>query len=98
MKVLEKVKLLLAIEDDSKDALLNLLINNAIEYATTYTHNSNIEDLHACIARMVCYDYSRLGTEGVSSENYSGVSFSYTADYPEQVLKMLKKYRKVVTL
>lgn len=96
MTVLEKVKMLLGIEDDSKDDLLNLLIENAQEFAAAYTHNQNIEQLSGCIARIAAYDYNRVGTEGVNGESYSGVSFSYSADYPEGILKPLRSHRKVV--
>ena len=47
---------------------------------------------------MVVYNYNRIGTEGLNSESYSGTSYNYTTDYPEQILKMLKRYRKIVTL
>lgn len=98
MTILEMVKTLLGLTDDSKDSLLNLLINNATEFAKSYTHNDNVDSLKGCIARIAVYDYNRIGTEGIDGESYSGVSFNYSADYPEGVLKPLRSYRKVVVI
>lgn len=98
MTAIEQVKVLLGITDDTKDELLNLLIDNAREYAVAYTHNEDVEALSGCIARIAVYDYNRIGTEGIDGESYSGVSFSYSADYPESVLKPLRSYRRVVPI
>ena len=94
--MLERIKLLLNITDDSKDALLNELIERAEEFILNYTNNEGcLESLGGTESQMVVYDYNRLGTEGLTSENYSGVSFGYTADYPDDIMKQLKKFRKV---
>lgn len=94
--MLERIKLLLNITDESKDALLNELIDNATEFATNYTNNeAAIDSLNGTIIAMVIYDYNRMGTEGLTSENYSGVSFGYASGYSDDIMKQLKKYRKV---
>ena len=94
--MLERIKLLLNITDESKDALLNELIDNATEFATNYTNNpAAIESLTGCIIAMVIYDYNRMGTEGLTSENYSGVSFGYASGYSDDIMKQLRRYRKV---
>ncbi len=94
--MLERIKLLLNITDESKDALLGELIDNATEFATNYTNNSAaIESLNGTIIAMVVYDYNRLGTEGLTSEGYSGVSFGYASGYSDDIMKQLKRYRKV---
>ena len=94
--MLERIKLLLNITDESKDALLNELIRSATEFAENYTNNAAAIDLlSGAIISMVIYDYNRLGTEGLTSENYSGVSFGYTDGYSDDIMKQLKKYRKV---
>jgi len=98
MALIDNVKLLLGKdpEDTTEDDLLNLLIENAKEFAVGYTRNSSVESFEGCIARIVVYDYNRMNTEGLNSESYSGLSFSYSADYPEGVLKPLRAYRKVL--
>ena len=94
--MLEKVKMLLNISDESKDALLIELIDNAREFILNYTNNeSALESLTGTLAQMVIYDYNRMGTEGLTSENYSGVSFGYAPGYSDDIMKQLKRYRKV---
>lgn len=96
--MLAKIKLLLGITTSDKDTLLNLLIENATNEAMLYTHNENVEVLENAIVQMCVYNYNRLGSEGVDSENYSGVSYNYSADYPENVMRMLKSKRKVIVV
>lgn len=96
--MLEKLKLLLSIEGDEKDDLLTLIIDQAIGYATNYTHNNDIYILTPVILKMAVFDYNRLGTEGLESEGYSGVSFNYADDYPEYILRSLRSKRRIKTL
>ena len=96
--MLENIKLLLSISSTEKDAILLLLIQQAEDEAKDFTHREDVCELQSTIEKMVVYNYNRLGTEGLNSESYSGVSYNYTTDYPEPILKMLKRYRKIVTL
>lgn len=96
--MLEKIKLLLGLKDGSKDGLLTILIETAIDEALAYTHRDCVDELDTSIIQMVVYKYNRIGTEGVDSENYSGVSFNYSADYPESIMRGLRSKRKVVVL
>ena len=94
--MLERIKLLLNITDDSKDALLNELIDNATEFAQNYINNDDaLDHLTGALIAMVIYDYNRMGTEGLTSENYSGVSFGYASGYSDDIMKQLRRYRKV---
>ncbi len=97
--MLNKLKLLLGITGTEKDELLQILIDQAIDYVASYTHNPGcIGSLSSTVLDMVRYDYSKLGTTGLVSESYSGNSFVYEQDYPETILRMLKKYRKIQTI
>lgn len=96
--MLEKIKLLLGLKDESKDDLLTILIEIAIDEALAYTHNDCVDELDTSIIQMVVYKYNRIGTEGVISEDYSGVSFDYATDYPESIMRGLRSKRKVVVL
>lgn len=96
--MLDKIKLLLGLKDETKDDLLTILIETAIDEALAYTHRDCVDELDTSIIQMVVYKYNRIGTEGVDSENYSGVSFDYSADYPESIMRGLRSKRKVVVL
>ena len=94
--MLQKIKLLLGIADTSKDDVLNLLIDLAKNQVIDYTHKPHcLPLLEGTVCDMVVYNYNRMGTEGLSSEGYSGVSFSYSTDYPESILRSLRAHRKL---
>jgi hypothetical protein len=94
--MLERIKLLLNITDESKDALLIELIENVREFVLNYTNNAGcLEQLERTLDKMVIYDYSRMGTEGLKNENYSGVSYNYIDGYSDEIMKQLKRFRKV---
>ena len=87
------MKLLLGIGDASKDTLLSLLLEQAKDEAIAYTNNEELAE--NLIVQMAIYKYNRLGTEGLNSENYSGVSFNYMSDYPDNLVKQLRRYKKL---
>ena len=96
--MLDNIKTLLGLNDSSKDELLTILLEQAIEEAISYTHNNCLAGLESTICRMVVYNYNRISTEGVDSESYSGVTYNYSADYPENIMRVLKSHRKIRTL
>lgn len=93
--MLEKLKMLLGISGTDKDDLLTLLIDQATENAVEYTH-ADIASLQSVIIKMAIYDYNRLDNIGLDSEAYSGVSFNYSNDYPEDILRLLRKKRRII--
>ena len=94
--MLEKIKMLLNISDESKDALLSLLIENAEEYVAVYCNNASaVDSLSGAIISMVIQDYNTMGAEGLNSESYSGVTFNYQTEYSEDIMKQLRRYRKI---
>ena len=93
--MLNKIKIMLGLTSTDKDDLLNLLMEQAEEEAINITHNNDIDELCNTIIQMVLYKYNRISTEGISSESYSGVSFNYTTDYPDAIVRSLKAKRKV---
>lgn len=93
--MLEKIKIIIGITDDSKDNLLALLIEQATSEAINITHNDKTDNFENIIIQMVIWNYNRLGTEGLNSESYSGVTFNYSSDYPNTLINQLHSYRKV---
>lgn len=97
---LSSIKLLLNIgsSDTSKDDLLALLIDNATQYAQSYMHREDTDCVGKSIVDMVIYDYNRIGTEGLNSESFGGVSFNYSSSYPENIMSQLRAHRKIRTV
>ena len=92
--MLEDIKLLLGPAADGKDEVIQLLINLATDDAIAKTGCSDIYSLHSVITEMVIYKFNRMGTEGLDSENYTGVSYHYTSDYPDYILSALDTIKK----
>lgn len=94
--MLTKIKVLLNINNDTKDALLNILIDKVVQQIVNYTHNPEcICRLENIIIDIVIREYNKIGSEGLKSEGYSGVSYSYETELPSDILNQLKIYRKV---
>lgn len=96
--MLNKIKILLGIADNSKDELLRILLDQTEEEVVNYTHNDELDKLQNVIINIAIWKYNRLGSEGLNAENYSGVSFSYLNEYPDAILKQLQAYRRIRTL
>lgn len=99
MDILDRVKLRMGISDDSKDALLSEIIADVKEYVAEYCNRSGIDDipetLNSAIIKMAIIDYNRFGTEGLTSEGYTGVSYSYEPNYPDDIRRQLNHERLV---
>lgn len=94
--MLDKIKILLGITDDSKDELLSILIgiakDEAIDFCNLEEYTSKLD---SAVIQMVIEKYNKLGTEGVSSVSTNGINESYIDGYSESVLSKLRKNRKV---
>ena len=93
--MLEQLKIILGIsdEDESKDDILNALIEQASADALAFTHLNSTETLQDVIVDMATYRFSVLGSEGLTGESYSGVSFNYSVDYPKHIISQLRARR-----
>ncbi len=96
--MLKKLKLLLGITDNSKDELLRILLDFTAQEVVNYTHNYQLDKLENVIISISVWKYNRIGSEGLNSENYSGVTFNYLSEYPDNILKQLQGYRRIKTL
>lgn len=92
--MLQKIKTLLAISDNSKDDLLEVLSAVATEEVKAYCNIEDVSKMESIIIQLVIIKYNRLGAEGLSTENYNGASFSYESEYPPQILAVLNKNRR----
>ena len=94
--MLDKIKILLGLTNDSKDELLSILIalckDEAVDFCNLTEYNNKLD---SAIIMMVIERYNRMGSEGAKSQSASGISASYDSFYSDKVVKMLNKHRKV---
>lgn len=97
--MLDKIKILLNIQDDAQDELLSTLMGLCREEAYIYCNlPAYNEKLDFVVIQMVIERYNRIGSEGTTSQSSSGVSADYDSFYSDKVVRLLNKYRKVKTV
>lgn len=99
MSMLELFKALIEAKDDSKDTLYTAYINKAQSKFLNYCHLQEMPDN----AQQTVVDYAivlfnRRGSEGLSSESYSGVNNTYETDIPADIKSDWNTFRKVQLL
>ena len=78
------------------DRLVLDLIDETQEEIKEFTHREDIPlSLEGPLIELVVTKCNRLGTEGISSESFSGISTSYEKGFPKSIEKKLKKCRKL---
>ncbi|RKI45520.1 hypothetical protein D7V67_16025 [Clostridium paraputrificum] len=96
MAQLEKLKIRLGISDNSEDALLNMLLEDAegeiLDFCNRDILPVKVEALQRELA--IIY-YNRLGSEGESSRSEGGVSVSYSTEIPENIKSRLIAFRRL---
>lgn len=100
MDLIKKIKLYLNIpaDDTSKDALIELLIEQSNSEFCAYCNREDVPTLASNVIIDMCVvKYNLIGTEGLASSSFSGANETY-ANYPPQLIKALNRWRKVKTL
>ena len=93
---MDNIKILLGIVDDARDELIELLIEQCKAEVVSYCNLKDYDEkLNPALYQMVIEKYNRLGSEGLSREDSSGISASYLDGYSAFVQSMLKGHRKV---
>lgn len=93
--MLEIIKAMLSISDDSKDTLLGYLIDNAQAFVISYCGLSEYTTtLDNIVIKMVLEDFNKLGSEGIASKSFSGMSESYNEDYSAQIYVILNRNKR----
>lgn len=89
-----KVRLGIDIADNSKDALLNQMIEDAANEIMDYCNRASIlPKMEGLQRELVIAYYNRQGTEGEASHSEGGISISYSTEIPENIKSRLNAYR-----
>lgn len=95
--MLDDFKLLLG--KNISDDLANLYISKATMKFQNYCHRLDIPDnAQSSIVDYAIVLYNRNGSEGLSSESYSGVSNTYEIGIPQTIQTEWNSFRKAQTL
>ena len=91
--LIDKIKMLLSIKDNSKDELIENLISLCAEPILNYIGEDEIPlRLHGCLIEFVVIRYNRLNAEGYTSESIDGTSVNYIDNYFDSIKSQLDDY------
>lgn len=89
----EEIEKLMKLTGESDVELLSLLLEDAESFALAYTNRSRmIDTLRKPVRDLAVIAYNRMGTEGESSRNGGGESYSFD-NAPKQIYDVLNRYR-----
>lgn len=91
MELAEQVKL---ITGNANDGLISLMLDKAkaeIESYLNLDYDTKYDNIAVDIAVL---KISRLGSEGLSSQSFSGASESYVEGFPQEIKMQLDRFKK----
>lgn len=90
MTEIEKLKILTG---ESDEKLLSLLLDDATAFALSYTNRTElVSGMDRAVRDLAVIALNRMGTEGESSRNGGGESYSFN-DAPKHIYDTLDRYR-----
>lgn len=96
--MLDKIKVCLS-NNTYTDELINLFIEDTITEIKVYCNREDIDtELESVIRRIVIIKLNKINAEGLSSQSFSGVSESFIDGYPQDIVSILNRKRKLKTL
>ncbi|MEG2740560.1 phage head-tail connector protein [Clostridium sp.] len=94
--LLEKIKRRSTAAANQSDELLNDFLEETQAEIIDIIHREDIpKKLEGSLIDLIVIKCNRLGTEGISSESFSGVSTSYIDGIPKDILKKLRECRRL---
>ena len=97
--MIEEIKTLLgSAAANYSDELIALCAKQALAEVKAYCNRDIDSELEACAQRIAIIKLNRMGSEGLASQGFSGVTESYIDGYPKDILSILNRKRKVKML
>lgn len=94
--MIEEIKLLLGdAAANYSDALIGLRLKQALAEVEAYCNRKLDYELEICAQQIAIIKLNRMGSEGLSSQGYSGVSENYIDGYPAEIKAILNRKRKM---
>lgn len=94
--MLDEIKILLGDSASNySDALISLCAKQAVAEVEGYCNRVLDYELEVCAQRIAIIKLNRMGSEGLASQGYSGISESYIDGYPQDILAILNRKRKI---
>jgi hypothetical protein len=93
--MLEEIKVLLgATANHFTDEQIGLALKQALAEIEAFCNRDIDYELEVIAVKIAIIKLNRLGTEGIRSHSYTGVSESFLDGYPTEIMMVLKMKRK----
>lgn len=97
--MLEEVKILLGDRASNyTDAQISLALKLSLVEVEEYCKRDLDYTLELVAEQIAVIKLNRMGTEGLASQSFSGVNESYITGYPDEIVKLLNRKRKIKML
>lgn len=94
--MIEEIKILLKDRADLfTDAEISLALKMALIEVEDYCGRELDLAMELCAQQIAIIKLNRIGTEGLASQSLSGISESYMNGYPEDIMQILNRKRKI---
>lgn len=94
--MIEEIKLLLGeAAANYSDAQISLAYKLALAEVEEYCKRDADTSLELVAEQIAVIKLNRMGTEGLASQSYSGVSENYIDGYPAEIVAVLNRKRKI---
>ena len=94
--MIEEIKILLGDSASNySDAQISLCLKMALAEVEAYCQRELDYELEVIAQKITIIKLNRLNTEGLSSQSFNGVSESYVNGYPEDIMAVLRRKRKI---
>lgn len=94
--MIEEIKLMLGDSASNySDALISLCYKRALAEVESYCNREADTVMELIAQDIAIIKLNRMGSEGISSQSYSGVSEGYIDGYPINIQNALNKKRKI---
>lgn len=94
--MIDEIKLLLGdAAVNYSDDLIGLCLKQAIAEVEGYCNREIDYELEMIAEKIAIIKLNRMNTEGLASQSFSGVSESYIDGYPQDILNVLNRKRKI---
>lgn len=92
----EEIKLMLGdAAPNYSDALIQLVYKQSLAEVEDYCRREADAVLEYTAEQITVIKLNRMGSEGLASQGYSGVSESYIDGYPQEIQATLKRKRRI---
>lgn len=97
--MIEEIRLMLGdAAPNYTDAQIKLALKFAMAEIEDYCKREIDDRLELTAQQMAVVKLNRIGTQGLTSQSFSGVSEAYSLDYPDDIMRVLNSKRKVKVL